>query len=60
VRGGDGGRGGWALASQGSGVRDQWPDGWAGSRLVRTGGRAAGEGGVAHEPVSSVVGRHGV
>jgi hypothetical protein len=39
--GGDGGRGGWVLASRGPCVRDQWPDGWAGGRRGRVGGRSA-------------------
>jgi hypothetical protein len=36
--GGDGGRGGWVLASRGPCVRDQWPDGWAGGRRGQVGG----------------------
>jgi hypothetical protein len=56
--GGDGGRVGWALVSRGPDVGDQWSDGWAASRLTRTGGWVADEGGTAHEPMSSAVGRH--
>jgi hypothetical protein len=57
--GDDGGRGGQALASRGPSVGDQWPDKWAGGRAVRTGGRAAGEGVVVREQMSSAVGRRG-